>query len=518
MGADPYRREGTVLVVGAGPVGLTMACELRRHGVDCRVIDASDGPTPPNQSRALAVHSRTLEMLDLMGLADTAVARGKVIQALNAYRHGQHLARIELDFTGLETPYPFILSLSQGATERLLLERLVARGGAVEWRTRLASLRADDQGVTVRGINPEGAKTESRCGWLIGCDGAHSVVRHQLGLAFEGSAYPERFLLADAPMSWDLDDHEGHVFLLPGGPVASLPLPEPGHWRLIDLHGEGVADATGAVAGRIRDDLARAGVPPATMGEPAWASAFGVHRRAVEQMRVGRVFLAGDAAHIHSPAGGQGMNTGMQDAVNLAWKLALVVRGCAEESVLDSYQAERHPVALEVLRFTDRFTRFATLHNAAARAVRAAALSWLAGTGAVRRTMARALSELTVSYPDSPIIGASEANDSWGGPKPGERLPDLPYGNGRLYSLLRPGRHVVLAFDSGPVPLEPCQEIIDIHYPGAGEAHLRKLLDVKAPCLYLIRPDGYVADRYRAPEAMRIQDYGEAIGLHPSDG
>jgi 2-polyprenyl-6-methoxyphenol hydroxylase-like FAD-dependent oxidoreductase len=513
--ANPREGEPPVLVVGAGPVGLAMACELRRHGVACRIVDDGEGPTPTLQSRALAVHARTMEVLHIMGLADSALERGRIVRALNAYRSGRRLARIEPDFAGLETPYPFVLSLSQGATERLFIERLEEQGGAVEWRTRLVALQADAGGVAARLAGPDGSESESRFAWLIGCDGAHSAVRHQLGLTFEGSAYDERFLLADATMSWDFNDHEGHIFFLPDGPIAALPLPDEGYWRLIDVRGEGVPDEDAAVTARLREDLGRAGFTPGTMAEPVWASAFGLHRRAVDSMRVGRVFLAGDSAHIHSPAGGQGMNTGIQDAVNLAWKLALVVRGLAADALLDSYQAERHPVAVDVLRFTDRFTKFATMRNPMARALRGALLAILSRTTLARRMLARSLSELRVSYRGSSIIHEDGANPTWQGPRPGDRLPDVPYGTGRLYDLLRPGRHVLLWLpgDGGPTINRAAPDgLVDVHRVADDSHHLRDLLAASGECLYLIRPDGYVAYRSLRPDARRLDAYLRQAG------
>jgi 2-polyprenyl-6-methoxyphenol hydroxylase-like FAD-dependent oxidoreductase len=536
--ADPAAKqpqEADVLVVGAGPVGLALACELTRRGVACRVVDDQGGPTSPSESRALGVHARTLEVFDAMGLASAVVNGGAQVGGIRAYESGRLIADIALDFAGLGTPYPFILTHSQGQTEQRLLERLEALGSSVAWRTRLNGLHHDDNGVTATLTGPDGAGSTFRAGWVVGCDGAHSAVRHRLSLAFEGVGYDERFLLADLQMTWDAARDRAHILLGPDGPIPVFPLPAPGLWRLIDITGRIETDDPVAITRRFGELLARAGFGSATIDETVWTSSFRISRRAVSSLRVGRCFLAGDAAHIHSPVGGQGMNTGIQDAFNLAWKLALVVQGASPAAILDSYQAERHPVALRVLRGTDWATWFVTRvvadQNSLVRVVRDNVAGWLSRLGPFRRQLTRNVSELGINYRQSPLSADNwPLNDSAGGLRAGDRVPDVtlvppPDGPGRLFDVLRHTGHTLLSFDGIDSPgagrsaadyaeerLRGLPEGLVRRYrvaprEGGGgavndeatlldpEGRLHTLFDARTPCHALIRPDGYLACR-----------------------
>jgi 2-polyprenyl-6-methoxyphenol hydroxylase-like FAD-dependent oxidoreductase len=536
-----------VLVVGAGPVGLTMACELRRHGANCRIIDAEAGPTPPEQSRAIGMHARTLEVFDAMGIAAPLVDRGRRVRALNAYQGGRHFARLDLDFSGLDTLFPFVLSLSQGETEQVLVDHLSRLGGSVEWRTQLDELKQDASGVEARLRTEAGDQNEIRVGWLIGCDGAHSVVRHQLGLPFEGASYDERFLLADVRMALPLADDEGHLLLTPEDLLAVFPLPGSKRWRLIDATGETYNDDDPlAIPDRFQKLLHKAGLSDAEIEEVEWVSSFHISRRAADRLRVGRCFLAGDAAHIHSPVGGQGMNTGIQDAHDLAWKLALVIEGAAPKSLLDSYQAERHAVAESVLRDTDRATWVATLKNPFGRGIRNLLVRLLSRSTSVRRHLTRDLSELGVSYRGSPAV-----SEDWPGhspaevPRAGDRVPDIeldgaPGRANRLHELLHGTRYTLLEFEAkdganhnGHAAAESLPERWADHIdayrvlrPGADTAstkspsaraifdpdgRLHERFDARDDCLYLIRPDGYVGYRAHPPDPGRLAAYMERV-------
>jgi 2-polyprenyl-6-methoxyphenol hydroxylase-like FAD-dependent oxidoreductase len=556
-----------VLVVGAGPTGLTLACDLRRHGVACRVVDGDDGPTPPQESRALAVWERTLEVFRTVGVVDQVLARAKRMRALNLSSGSRPLVRVELDLDDADTPYPFVVALPQGETERVLLERLIGLGGAVDWRTRLTDLRQDDRGVTATLAGPDGGGHEVRAGWLVGCDGASSTVRHRLGLGFEGAEYEEAFLLADVRITWAVPADEAQLLYPPGGGVlAAFPLPEPDRWRVVDATGAVTSDDPAQVVGRFVELLHAAGHPEATVSDAVWTSTFRIHRRIADRFRVGRVFVAGDAAHIHSPAGGQGMNTGIQDAHNLAWKLALVARGRGREVLLDSYDPERRPVALTVLKGTDRATRLALLPGGFARELRDRALALGGSFEFARSRVARALSELEVGYPDSPVIAEDRAGllqtilpatgepgllnyvDFSTSPGAGDRAPDValdPGPNGgpaRLFDALDATLHTLLLF-TGEDPDGPILDRIvavgdlvlgryaDVIRPwlvnrggpatsgprggGAvlpdpgGAAH--RTYGATSPCLYLIRPDGHVGYRAQPPDVDRLRSYLERI-------
>ncbi len=440
--ADWIDREVDVLVVGAGPSGLSLAVELRRLGASCVVIDEKDEPTPERESRALAVHAGTLEAFHRMGIAARMRDEGRVVHGFGVYRGTSRILDVRLTLAPDETRFPFILVLPQGRTERILLERLDDLGGEVEWGRRLVSFKTDLDGATVELKDDEGRTTCVRTKWLIGCDGARSVVRHGLGLEFRGREYPERFLLADAEVAWGPSVDEAAIVLTSEGALVAIPLVDDDRWRLIDASGRCDAATPEAVLARLQRLAGPASGMGGRIGEASWISSFVIHRRVVDRYRAGRAFVVGDAAHLHSPAGGQGMNVGVQDAVNLAWKLALVLRGEALESILDSYDAERRPVALRVLKSTDAIMRLIAPRNSLVRGVRDAVMAGLGRLEVVRRLISREMAELSVAYRRSPITaesrpgwfratavegatGFNAAESFRRGPRPGDRLPDV---------------------------------------------------------------------------------------------
>jgi len=352
-----------VLVVGAGPVGLTMACELARHGVRCRIIDRLPQPLP--YCRAIGVTSRTLEVWEDMSVVREMIDAGLWIDGFRSIIHGRPPNDAHISFPDL--PYGE-LGVPQYETERLLARHLGRFGVTVERGITLTVLSQDQQSVTVRLMATGSGETEAAFRYVVGCDGAHSAVRHALGIGFEGEAYPMTFMLGDVHIAWDLARGMALRALRPvegGAPgmFIAIPLPEPNRYRVSTLALPELAAAEGADHGiqseargpdladiqRVADDLVP-GRP--RLSELRWSSTFRISMRLDEHYRKGRVFIAGDAAHIHPPTGGQGMNTGIQDAYNLAWKLALVVKGAARESLLDSYEAERRPVGAEVVART----------------------------------------------------------------------------------------------------------------------------------------------------------------------
>jgi 2-polyprenyl-6-methoxyphenol hydroxylase-like FAD-dependent oxidoreductase len=526
-----------VLVVGAGPVGLTAACELLRRGVDVRIVDAAAART--DKSRALGIQARTLEALDGMGIADRFVAAGRKIHGMNVYVDGARIVHVDLD--DIDSPYSYVLSLPQSETERILGEQIAWLGGRVEREVTLTELAQDADGVTATLVHAGGEERKDRVAWLVGCDGAHSATRHALGLPFEGTPYEESFVLGDVRIRWDLPEDEAHAFLSSNGVVAALPLPH-GRWRIV---------AEAAIDAPTADDLAallhERGAPTATVRDDGWMTPFRIHRRMVTRYREGRVFLAGDAAHVHSPLGGQGMNTGMQDAYNLAWKLALVAIGAAPESLLDSYDAERRPIAAGILRGTDLATKVVTLRNPLGRGVRDHLAALLSSLEVVQKRLLAQTSEIAVGYRESPIVGERQSSVTkatvghrvgelptiadWvgfgGGPHPGDRAPDVTFDDeGSLLSLFRHTGHTLLLFDGAAPTPEGYANLASIarrareqwgalvnawivvprrSRPKDLEGEERVLLDARgvlhrrygagSECLYLVRPDGYVGFR-----------------------
>src|SRR3954452_10582153 len=348
---EPEVESCDVLIVGAGPTGLTLAAQLSAFDVPFVLIDAATDRV--HESRALAVQPRTLEVLRPFGISDELVARGTRGVRLRIAAGGR-VAHTELFDLGAEdTAYPFLLFVSQAETEAVLAEHLTGRGVEIRRGVRLESFARDGHRLLCRLRDGDGARRALAADWVVGCDGARSTVREQAGIPFSGGRYPQAFCLAD--LSADgLEDGAVNSFLTAAGPLFFFPLGSPAPWRLITFVPEG-----GPREGPIPLDRLQQLVGAATGGAvrvhaPVWTSAFHVSHRGAQRYRAGRVFVAGDAAHVHSPAGGQGMNTGIQDAVDLGWMLGLVCRGAAPDALLDSYDAERRPGGREFLRFTDR--------------------------------------------------------------------------------------------------------------------------------------------------------------------
>ncbi|MFJ4873215.1 FAD-dependent monooxygenase [Streptomyces sp. NPDC088757] len=459
-----HRTTTDVLVVGAGPVGLSAAAELRRHGVRCRIVDRLPARLP--YAKAVGIQPRTLELWDRMGLVRDVLEAAVPIRGQLRYADGGERARIELEMPP-EVPYGFA-ALPQYETERLLEEYLARLGTAVERGTELVSFDRDRDGVTARLRTASGADEELRVPYLIGCDGAHSVVRKALGLSFEGGAFPEEYMLGDVEADWDLPHGYGVRSSRRSADgsaddvLVCVPLPGAGRYRMSmrvppGLSGRGSTApdgvAHGVQTGRTPElaDLQavvdRLAPRPARLSRLRWASVFRISHRIVDRYGEGRVLVAGDAAHIHPPTGAQGMNTGVQDACNLAWNLALVVRGGAGPGLLATYDAERRPVGEEVV----------------GRTVRHAVHGVEAGPDD-RRTLLLREAQLLVGYRGGPLAGPPYGPAD--APQPGDRAPDcaglttpvaaFPL---RLLDVLR-GRagHVVLLYGSDAAELSGAAE------------------------------------------------------------
>jgi 3-(3-hydroxy-phenyl)propionate hydroxylase len=386
-----------VLIVGAGPTGLVAACELLRRGVRVRIVDSLPAAVP--YSKALLLWPRTIDVFAGLGLADAVPQRGVPIRAFRYYTNGRPLARV--DFPEELTSW----ALPQARTETLLLEKLTELGGHVERGVRLLALDRLDfsgdprtsPGVTAILEHPDGRIERHTTPWLIGADGAGSAVRAQAGLGFTGATYESKFLLGDAYLEGGgLAADEAHYYQSPRGVLVIVALPDglfrffasapPGDPGPVDL----------AAIQRLVDERGPGGLK---LVDPEWVSAFRIHRRQAEKFQLGRVFLVGDAAHVHSPAGGQGLNTGIQDAHNLAWKLAAVIRRESGLDLLDSYTPERHKVAAQVVRDTDLQTRAWLVRHPAAVAARDLAFRVADRAGVIRRAYLPVLAGRRIRYP-----------------------------------------------------------------------------------------------------------------------
>lgn len=520
-----------VLVVGAGPVGLTAAIELRRRGVAARVVDRLE--TPPQYAKAVGIQPRTLEVWEDMGIAGTMLDASTAFEGQIVFVNGAEVARMTLELPS-DVPYAFV-GLPQYETERLLAEHLAHLGGSVERGLELRSLAQDGEGVTAILGGPGGEETV-RCRYLVGCDGAHSTARTQLGVGFEGDRFPEEYMLGDVEVDWSLPHTYGirAMHQTEAGATDDLlvciPLPGRGRYRMSmlvppDLAGSDAdhgfaSDRPAPALEHIQAVLDRLAPEPTTARNLRWSSVFRISHRLVDRYSEGRVFLCGDAAHIHPPTGAQGMNTGIQDAYNLGWKLALAVAGVAAPELRESYHAERHPVGEEVVGRTVRHAR-----------------EGFEGDPDDPATVIRREAQLLVGYPESPLV--AEDGSFAGGPAPGERAPDarelqrrsaaFPV---RLFDVLRGADHTLLLYADAASQLAGLESVaaaaqerargrLDVHAVlaagvDAGDLQLPVLHDADGAFraayaadgvgAFLIRPDGYLGYRARPPSADGVVD------------
>jgi 2-polyprenyl-6-methoxyphenol hydroxylase-like FAD-dependent oxidoreductase len=425
-----------VLVVGAGPTGLTLAAGLLQRGVRVRVIDKTGGPGTwgkGSHSRAITLWPRALEAFQSLGVGTALYERGVKLAAANYYTDGRRVGRIRLRPLS-HTRFPVPVTLPQSTTERVLRDAVGAAGGRIEFNRSLETLTHDDDGVLALLDNGEIVRAE----WLVGCDGAHSKVRERSGVVFDGAMYPQTFLILDGEFDTEYAPDESYYLTGPAGVLVVVGLPGGLHRTFASIPPTATVDDVEAGMLRV---LAQRSPLRIKLLRSAGSGTFRIHRRMVDQMRIGRVLLAGDAAHVHSPAGGLGLNIGAQDAVSLAWRLAGVLRGDLPRGELDAWEKERLFVARRVLADTDAQTRLWM-----ARGLRGVArdLAIHAGlrTGLIERVLPRRLAQFDLAMP----AGGTGA----GRLRPGKRMPDVVLGDGRrLHDLLTDYLLVALG---GPAP------------------------------------------------------------------
>lgn len=393
--------ETDVLIVGSGPTGLTLGCVLAARGIPFVLIDRiAEGA---NTSRAAVVHARTLEVLEQLGVTDGLCARGHVVPRFTLRDRDRALASIRFD--RLPTSYPYTLMIPQQVTESILLARLRELGGEVIRPCAVSGVLQDAHGVSVTVALGEQPIQSIRARYLVGADGMHSTVREQAGIGFTGGSYEQSFVLADVRMRWSLDASEVMLFFSPEGLVVVAPLPG-GHHRIVATMDEAPPQLAIEDVQRLLDTRGPVS-EPARVDAIVWSSRFRLHHRLADRYRAGRVLLAGDAAHTHSPAGGQGMNTGIQDAVALGHALTAALVEGAGDGPLDDYERIRRPVAERVVAFTDRMTRVATMRSRRGRRIRNAILSTIGQIPAAPQRLAYELAGLRNRAGDRPAAGAS---------------------------------------------------------------------------------------------------------------
>jgi 2-polyprenyl-6-methoxyphenol hydroxylase-like FAD-dependent oxidoreductase len=495
-----------VLIAGAGPTGLVLALWLVRQGVRVRVVDQL--PIPGTTSRAIGVVPRTLELYRQLGLADTIVKRGHVLGAINLWVGAERVAHARLGEMGEGiSPYPFLLMFPQDEHERLLIERLEAEGVRVERPSALASFETRSDQVIAQLRDSSGHTQQCRAAFLAGCDGARSTVRRALQIEFAGGTYSHLFYVADVDASGPLANGELHIALDETDFLGMFPLAKKGRARLIGTVRQDAvaraemltwADVSSSALARLHVDVERVN----------WFSTYHVHHRVASRFRAGRVFLLGDAAHVHSPVGAQGMNTGIGDAINLAWKLAAVVQQRAPLGLLDSYEEERSAFAHRLVKTTDRAFQFATSESPLVKAARLKlaphVLSALLERAQTRRWAFRTVSQTRIQYRSSPL-----SQGAAGRVHAGDRLPWLAAEGAGLDNFQPLGSldWQVHVYGEAPGPLRAQAEALGLPLHVFAWQPAAEHAGFERNAMYLLRPDGYIAYADSEADAARLTAY-----------
>ncbi|MBV9231012.1 MAG: FAD-dependent monooxygenase [Chloroflexi bacterium] len=516
-----------VLIIGAGPTGLAIANLLVRFHINFRMIDAKAGPV--DESRALVMHSRTLELLDKLDLADQAIASGQKMMAVDVLVNGKPAAVLSLNAPGSQvSPYQYSLVYEQSQTERLLLERLKDFGSKIEWNTRLLSLTQTDREATAVIRRSDGREETITAAYVLGADGANSTVRHVLGTPFEGGTYTYGFFLADVEMTWPRGRDKWYLNLTREGFYSFFPMYGGNRFRIVASVTPEQITKGELTFEELRELLAHQHGLGITVTSANWISIYRVHHRMAKQFRVGRCFLVGDAAHIHTPAGGQGMNTGIGDAFNLAWKLALVVNKQAHPDLLESYEQERQPIARAILDGTDKVFGLQVTGNPLwqrARLFLIPPLVKMLEVLGLEKWVYKIAAQMWIEYRKSPVVSERYAHGKGSSVRAGDRAPYGLFEEGlqqqaSVFKMLKGVEHHLLLFE-GLHPEENLETLqmqvkdllkgysvpLALHTIPAGNRTLHEVYNVQKSRLFLIRPDGYIAYSGQATDLKSFSAY-----------
>ncbi len=491
-----------VMIIGAGPTGLALACQLVRYGIDFVIIDKSEGITP--YSKALGVHARTLEVYEQLGLAQQAVEQGAIAAKARLLRGSE--VRAELDLSNLGaglSPYPYVLFLEQSKNEQLLYDYLNSHGKTVRWQTELESLSQNKEKVTAKVKTVDGTSQKIEAQYLVGCDGPKSPVRHSLGLGFAGSTFERIFYVADAQIDWNLCHDAFYVRLLKDSLLVFFPLKGKNRYRIVGTFPEAFSKDEGDVLyAEIEQRIQEEAKFELAVHDVEWFSTYKVHSRYVSQFSDGRCFLAGDAAHVHTPVGAQGMNTGIQDGYNLAWKLALVLKGIADKSILGTYDKERRENAKHLLQTTDRMFQVAAGSDWLFAFLRTTVLPLIAPyivrLNPVKKFLFPLISQIGIHYRHSSL--SQHAGDRNFTVNAGDRMPYFLVDGQSIYDKLRQPKFHWLAFADTPDDFQALKtelenqntEFVDFNliplHPQVAE-----VFGMNQSFSVLLRPDNYIA-------------------------
>jgi len=514
-----------VLIVGAGPTGLMLANQLGRRGIRVMIIDRHSGPA--QQTRAMAVHARTLEIYAKLGIAERALALGRRGNGANMWAAGKRMARIPLgDIGKTVSPFPFVLMLGQDDNERILGEQLNQQNISIQWNTELIALAQMADGVYATLKLPDGSHSKICAAYVAGCDGAHSAVREFCEIKFPGAPYEHVFFVADTEATGNMVPDELNVYLWRDGFHLFFPMAGNNRWRVIGILPKRLRGRDDVSFDELTPDIQQEAGVDLAFKACSWFSTYRIAHRAAEKFRDKRCFLLGDAAHIHSPMGGQGMNTGLQDAYNLAWKLALVVKGQANESLLDSYDAERLPVAQRLLKTTDRAFTMLVSDLWLAGIFRTRILANIAAFAMTferaKRLAFQTISQIGIHYRQSPL-SQTLASQPPNAPKAGDRFPWLQLkfqADGPVKDIFQKmddtRYNLIVIAQPAPEEMSGLDDLIITHVIPDDVQNTEELarVGISGAEFYLVRPDGYIGLVGNHLTISMLKAYLSNTGIH----
>lgn len=500
-----------VIIVGAGPTGLALACQFIRYGVDFVIFDKKETTTP--YSKAIGVQARTLEIYEQVGLAGKLIGQGEIAEKARLIVGGETRGEVSFSEIGAGmSPYPFVLLVEQGRHEKILYDFIKANGKDVVWNAELESFMQDESGVRASINNASGEAETIEAKFLVGCDGAKSPVRRALGLTFEGTTFERMFYVADVQIDWDFPHDALQVFLMKNNLLAFFPMTGERQWRIVGTFPDEFAKDEGEILyEEIEEQIKKDAELNLDITKVNWFSTYKVHTRHVNRFSVGRCFLAGDSAHIHTPAGAQGMNTGIQDGYNLAWKLALVLEGKANEKILETYNEERLENAENLLKTTDRFFNLVASPEPILTYLRMRVFPYVAGAAfsfdAVKKFVFPRISQIGINYRHS-FLSENKGDFAI---KAGDRLPYFEIEGASVYDKLKEPKFHLITFSDGQTAMPNFSEVLadyalyaDFHelplYPSIAQT-----FGTKESFIVLLRPDNHVGliSENRSPETIR---------------
>jgi 2-polyprenyl-6-methoxyphenol hydroxylase-like FAD-dependent oxidoreductase len=505
-----------VVIIGAGPTGLSLACQFIRHGVDFVIVEKNESVT--SFSKALGVHARTLEIYEQMGLAEQAKEQGAIAGKVRMLEGGEIRGEVDISSVGQGiSAYPYMLVLAQDKNERLLYDYILAHGHDVRWQTELQSLSQNEASVTAQVKTADGMAQTIEAKYLVGCDGPRSPVRHALGLTFEGSTFERLFYVADVQIDWQYGHDALQVCMTKNGAVAFFPMRGERRYRIVGAFPEGWAQDAGEILyEEIEQRIKAEAEIELDISHVNWFSVYKVHSRHVNKFSEGRSFLAGDSAHIHTPAGGQGMNTGIQDGYNLAWKLAFVLKGAGGERILESYNEERLENARRLLDTTDRMFNIAAgtdwFFNVIRTTVFPPLAKYILAFDAVKTRFFRMISQTGINYREGSLSRNSKSNGF--AVEAGDRMPYFLLDGKSVYDQLREPKFHLLTFSDGERDYQSTRDelerdlasLVDYHvvplYP-----HVAEIFGTTETFNVLLRPDNYLAFISRETALSEVRDY-----------